>query len=102
MNAFANRFVLDSESGFIFDRDNNEFLTNSEEAYDAIFDFFERNNLSGMLASPMAIASPDGTITVVPKNVQVSVKMNDDVYSDISELDMKEAVNLLQECDAVE
>ncbi len=59
-------------------------------------------NLAGMLVNSLAIESANGTITVVPKGVQVMVSMNDNSYSDISEADMLDAAKLLNSFNQLE
>jgi hypothetical protein len=54
------------------------------------------SQLSGTLIETLAVRSSDGTVTAVPRGVQVSVFMDDDAQSNISSKDMEDAVSTLK------
>ena len=51
----------------------------------------------GMLLKPMVFENKEGATVVIPANTQIKLVMDDDAYSDISDVDLRDAVKLLDE-----
>ncbi len=50
---------------------------------------------SGVLLKPLALENAEGEIVCVPAGAQISIRMSDEAYCDVSPVDITEAVQFL-------